>query len=37
MTLAHLNHAEARGDLTPRVPRLLAIRDKLAEALREEP
>ena len=36
MTLAHLSHAEARGDLSPRVPLLLAIRDKLADALREE-
>jgi hypothetical protein len=36
MTLAHLNGAEARADLTPRVPLLMAIRDKLAAALREE-
>jgi hypothetical protein len=36
MTLAHLNDAEARGDMTPRVPLLMAIRDKLARALREE-
>jgi hypothetical protein len=37
MTLAHLNVAEARVDLSPRVPLLLAIRDKLALALQEEP
>jgi len=37
MTLAHLNAAEARVELTPRVPLLLAIRDKLALGLREEP
>jgi len=37
MTLAHLNSAEVRGDLSPRVPLLMAIRDKLAIALREEP
>lgn len=37
MTLAHLNDAEARGEVSPRVPLLLAIRDKLAAALREEP
>lgn len=37
MTLAHLNVAEARGELSPRVPLLMAIRDKLAYALREEP
>ena len=36
MTLAHLKVAEARADLSPRVPLLLAIRDKLADALREE-
>ena len=36
MTLAHLNIAEARADLSPRVPLLMAIRDKLALALREE-
>lgn len=36
MVLAHLNTAEARGDLTPRVPVLTPIRDKLAEALREQ-
>lgn len=36
MTLAHLNDAEARGDLSPRQPLLMAIRDKLAHGLREE-
>lgn len=36
MTLAHLNMAEARSDLSPRVPLLMATRDKLAFALREE-
>ncbi len=37
MTLGHLNVAEARVELSPRVPLLMAIRDKLAVALREEP
>jgi hypothetical protein len=36
MTLAHLNEAEARAEVSPRVPLLMAIRDKLAAALREE-
>jgi hypothetical protein len=36
MTLAHLNDAERKADLSPRVPLLLAIRDKLALGLREE-
>ncbi|MBW8825772.1 MAG: hypothetical protein JF603_05415 [Acidobacteria bacterium] len=36
MTLAHLNDAEARGEMSPRVPLLMAIRDKLAHALRED-
>lgn len=36
MALAHLNAAEARSDLSPRVPLLMAIRDKIALALREE-
>ena len=36
MTLAHLNDAEARVEVSPRVPLLMAIRDKLARALREE-
>ena len=36
MTLAHLNDAEARSEMSSRVPLLMAIRDKLAQALREE-
>ena len=36
MTLAHLNDAEARAETSPRVPLLMAIRDKLALGLREE-
>jgi hypothetical protein len=36
MTLAHLRHAEARAEMSPRVPLLMAIRDKLAYGLREE-
>jgi len=36
MTLAHLNDAEARAEVSPRVPLLMAIRDKLALALRED-
>jgi hypothetical protein len=36
MTLAHLGEAEARAEMSPRVPLLLAIRDKLAFGLREE-
>jgi hypothetical protein len=36
MTLAHLNDAEARADVSPRIPLLMAIRDKLARGLREE-
>lgn len=36
MTLAHLNDAEARAEMSPRVPMLMAIRDKLARSLREE-
>jgi len=36
MTLAHLNDAEARAEISPRRPLLMAIRDKLAIALREE-
>ena len=36
MTLAHLNDAEGRRDLSPRVPLLMATRDKLAQGLREE-
>jgi hypothetical protein len=37
MTLGHLNVAESRVELSPRVALLMAIRDKLAVALREEP
>jgi hypothetical protein len=37
MTLAHLNEAEARGEVSPRVPLLMTIRDRVALALREEP
>jgi len=37
MTLAHLKIAEAGVELSPKVPLLLGIRDKLAIALREEP
>ena len=36
MTLAHLNDAEARNEISARVPLLMAIRDKLAASLREE-
>ena len=36
MTLAHLNDADASGEVSPRVPLLMGIRDKLAAALREE-
>jgi hypothetical protein len=36
MTLAHFNDAEARAEVSLRVPLLMAIRDKLALALREE-
>jgi hypothetical protein len=36
MSLAHLNVAEARVDVSPRLPLLMAIRDKLARALQEE-
>ena len=36
MTLAHLNDAEARAEMSPRVPLLMTIRDKLARGLREE-
>jgi hypothetical protein len=35
MVLAHLNDAETRGEMSPRVPMLMAIRDKLAKSLRE--
>jgi hypothetical protein len=36
MTLAHLNVAENRSDMSPRIPLLMAIRDKVAFALQEE-
>ncbi len=36
MTLAHLNDAENRTDISPRIPLLMAIRDKLALGLQEE-
>jgi hypothetical protein len=36
MTLAHLNDAETRKEVSARVPPLMAIRDKLAASLREE-
>jgi hypothetical protein len=36
MTLAHLNNAEAGAEVSARLPLLMAIRDKLAFALREE-
>lgn len=36
MVVAHLNVAEASGDLSPRLATLLGIRDKLAAGLREE-
>lgn len=36
MTLAHLNDAEARGEVSVRVPLLMVIRDKFAIALQEE-
>ena len=35
-TLAHLNDAEARAEMSPRVALLMAIRDKLALGLKEE-
>jgi hypothetical protein len=37
MTLAHLNDAETRNDLSPRLPLLMAVREKLARGLRDEP
>ena len=36
MVVAHLNHAEATGDLSPRIATLMSIRDKLAVGLWEE-
>jgi hypothetical protein len=35
MTLAHLKVAEARVEMSPRIPLLMTIRDKLALSLRE--
>jgi hypothetical protein len=35
MTLAHLNDAEARAGLSPRIALVMGLRDKLASALRE--
>ena len=37
MTLAHLNNAEVRGEMSPRVPLLMTIRDRIALALQEGP
>ena len=36
MTLAHLSVAQARAEVSSRLPLLMAIRDKLALGLREE-
>jgi hypothetical protein len=36
MTLAHLDDAETRHEISPRFALLMAVRDKLALALREE-
>jgi hypothetical protein len=36
MTLAHLNIAENRSELSPRVPLLMGVREKLALALQED-
>ena len=36
MVLAHLNHAEASGELSARIPILMTLRDKLAKCLREQ-
>lgn len=36
MSLAHLNDAETRAEMSPRVALLMVIRDKLAQGLREE-
>lgn len=36
MVMAHLNDAEARREMSARVPILMGIRDKLAASLREE-
>jgi len=36
VTLAHLKDADARAKMSPRVPLLMAVRNKLALVLREE-
>lgn len=36
MTLAHLSDAEARAEVSVRVPLVMGIRDKLARALQED-
>ena len=36
MTMAHLNAAEAAAEVSPRVPVLMNVRDKLVDALQEE-
>ncbi|MBW3548360.1 MAG: hypothetical protein KY452_09545 [Actinobacteria bacterium] len=36
MVLAHLNDAEARHEMSARVPLLMSIRDKLAKSLQED-
>ena len=36
MTLTHLNDADPRAEMSPRVAQLMTIRDKLAFGLREE-
>jgi hypothetical protein len=36
MTLAQLGEAERRAEISPRIPLLMTIRDKLAESLAEE-
>lgn len=37
MVMGHLREAEATGELLPRSATLMAIRDKLANGLREDP
>ena len=36
LVLAHLNDAEAEGDVTPRIATLLSVRYKLATGLRNQ-
>ena len=36
MTLAHLSDAESRAEISPRVPLLITIREKLATTLSKE-